>query len=156
MIYVSSASGQRRFMEKDFDKWNERKKVLQRGNFADYVHPREVWWCALGVNIGVETDGKHDNFERPVLVLRKFSRDAVLIVPLATRVKQNQYYVPFQHEGHQFAAVTSQIRLISTKRLLRKIYKADSAIFETILKAVGDVINDRLPQEREPRRPHGH
>jgi mRNA interferase MazF len=69
-------------MEKDFDRWNKKKKTLHQTHFTHFVHEREVWWCALGANVGVEADGKHDNFERPVLVLRKFNRDAVLVVPL--------------------------------------------------------------------------
>jgi len=63
-------------MNKDFDKWNKRKKRIHEGSFDDFVHAREVWWCAVGVNIGVEADGKHTNFERPVLIIRKFSKDA--------------------------------------------------------------------------------
>ena len=62
-------------MEKDFDRWNEKKKYTHKREFADHVHEREVWWSALGVNIGVEIDGKHENFERPVLVVRKFNND---------------------------------------------------------------------------------
>ena len=64
-------------MEKDFDRWNEKKKYTHKREFADHVHEREVWWSALGVNIGVEIDGKHENFERPVLVVRKFNNDFV-------------------------------------------------------------------------------
>ena len=41
-------------MEKDFDRWNEKKKYTHKREFADHVHEREVWWSALGVNIGVE------------------------------------------------------------------------------------------------------
>jgi mRNA interferase MazF len=119
-------------MKKDFDGWNKRKKKLDRVEFDQYVHEREVWWCAVGVNIGVEANGKHANFERPVLVLRKFNRHAVLVVPLTSRVKPNPYQWPFQHDGKLFAAVYSQMRLISTKRLLRKIYRMDELIFDDI------------------------
>jgi mRNA interferase MazF len=89
------------------------------------VRKGEVWWCALGANVGVEADGKHDNFERPVLVLRKFNRDAVLVVPLTSRPKQNPYHAMFHHEGETFSAVVSQIRLVSTRRLLRRLYPMD-------------------------------
>lgn len=143
-------------MEKDFDKWNMRKKEVQKNVFADFVHPREVWWCAVGINVGVETDGKHDNFERPVLVLRKFSKDAVLIVPLATHIKDNPYYFTYTHDGKRFAAIISQIRLISTKRLIRKIFSMDGNTFDAITEAIAGIISKRLPQKREPRRPHGH
>jgi mRNA interferase MazF len=123
-------------MEKDFDRWNNKKKALHETRFTDYVHEREVWWCALGVNLGVEADGKNDNFERPVLVLRKFNRDAVLVVPLTSRVKDNPFHAPFLHDGEKFAAVISQIRLISTKRLLRRLYRMDSSVFAEIKRVV--------------------
>jgi mRNA interferase MazF len=123
-------------MIKDFDRWNRRKKRLDATTFDRYVHEREVWWCALGVNIGVEADGKHDNSERPVVVLYKFSRDAVLVVPLTSVAKPNPYYVSFSHDDRVFAAVFSQIRLISTKRLLRKIYRMDRRIFDEIKRLI--------------------
>ena len=147
-------------MEKDFDSWNKRKKSLHGDTFSGYVHAREVWWCALGINIGVEADGKHDNFERPVLIIRKFNRDSILVVPLTSRPKQNPYHVPFVHEGEEFAAVISQMRLISTNRLLRWIYKMDTGIFTKILASVSEVVlqlppTNRPPLARRPRWPHG-
>jgi mRNA interferase MazF len=129
-------------MSKDFNRWNKRKRVLHASNFSQYVHEREVWWCALGINVGVEADGKHDNFERPVLVLRKFNRDAVLIVPLTSRAKPNPYKWSFQHDGEMFAAVFSQMRLISTKRLLRKMYRMDRRIFEDIKRVILVMMRD--------------
>jgi mRNA interferase MazF len=119
-------------MEKDFDRWNKKKKNLNQRIFSEYVHEREVWWCALGANVGVEADGKHDDFERPVLVLRKFNRDAVLVLPVTSRPKKNPYHWPFMHEGKMFAAVISQLRLVSTKRLLRRLYRMDSKVFGDI------------------------
>ncbi len=43
-------------MEKDFDKWNNQKKIINlRSNNTDFFyHEREVWWCAIGVNVGFE------------------------------------------------------------------------------------------------------
>jgi mRNA interferase MazF len=143
-------------MTKEFDRWNEKKKALNSVEFADYVHEREVWWCALGLNVGVEADGKNDDFDRPVLLLRKFNRDSVLIVPLSSRIKDNPYHVQFQHEGQAAAAVISQIRLVSTKRLLRRMYRMDSGIFDTIQRAVLLSIQNRPPLSRGPRGPHGH
>jgi mRNA interferase MazF len=119
-------------MEKDFDRWNARKKSLHASRFSDFVHEREVWWCALGLNIGVEADGKHGDFERPVLVLMKFNRDSVLVVPLTSRPKPNPYHMPFHHAGKLYAAVFSQLRMVSTKRLLRKMYRMDSEVFQDI------------------------
>jgi mRNA interferase MazF len=143
-------------MEKDFDRWNKRKKTLNETTFTDYVHEREMWWCAIGINVGVEADGKNNNFERPVLVLKKFNQDAVLVVPLTSRVKDNPYHATFQHEGKMFAAVISQIRLVSTKRLLRNVYRMDSSIFDEIQRMVLLSIQNRPPFLRGPRGPHGH
>ena len=117
-------------MQKDFDRWNKRKKKLDEIEFDKFVHEREVWWCALGINIGVEANGKHANFERPVLVLQKFNKDSALVVPLTSHPKRNTYHWPFWHQGKLYAAVVSQIRLISTKRLLRKMYRMDGRIFD--------------------------
>jgi hypothetical protein len=43
-----------------------KKQKLNEIEFNSYAHERDVWWCSLGVNVGVEADGKHGNFERPV------------------------------------------------------------------------------------------
>ncbi|MDO8548207.1 MAG: type II toxin-antitoxin system PemK/MazF family toxin [bacterium] len=120
------------YMVKDFDRWNEAKKQTDKSIFNDFVHARDVWWCALGVNVGVKQDGKHDTFERPILVLRKFNKDMVLAVPLSTRIKKNPYNVIFTHEGEEFSALISQVRIISTKRLKRYMYKMSSNIFDEI------------------------
>ena len=54
--------------EKRFDKWNEiKKKVHFIANKLDY-HEREIWWYAAGENIGIEINGKGDDFARPVFL----------------------------------------------------------------------------------------
>lgn len=127
-------------MEKDFDKWNEIKKNTHNKNFDEYIHEREVWWCSLGLNIGSEEDGKNELFERPVLILKKFNRDMILVIPLSSKVKDNKYYINFSYNNEESSALISQIKLISTKRLLRKIRKMDSKTYKEILKAVKDML----------------
>ncbi|MFY9990557.1 MAG: hypothetical protein WAL40_05890, partial [Rhodoplanes sp.] len=81
-------------MEKDFDGWNKIKKEVNayelRRDF--FYHQREVWWCAIGVNVDVETDGKQVNFERPVLVLQKFNKEMFWGVPLTSRGRTGEFY----------------------------------------------------------------
>lgn len=141
----------------NFDRWNNKKKLLNVSVFTDFVHEREVWWCSLGINLGVEANGKHENFERPVIVLRKFSQDAVLVVCVTSRVKKdNPYHIVYTHNGEEFSAVISQTRLISTKRLVRKLFTMSSGNFKRIRDGVADlVINKRPPLARGSRRPHG-
>ena len=44
---------------KDYNKWNDSKKLVDGNNREVFGYPREVWWCSLGVNIGAEIDGKN-------------------------------------------------------------------------------------------------
>ena len=127
-------------MQKDFDGWNTIKKEVNESIFADYIHEREVWWCSLGINIGFEEDGKNASFERPVLILKKFSKEVVLIVPLSTKVKNHPYHFPHLHDGQEYSALLSQVRVISTKRLLRKIYEMDNSIFTIIKQTAKDML----------------
>jgi len=98
---------------------------------------------AIGANIGVEADGKHDNFERPILVLRKFSKEAVLAAPITSRIKNDLHHVVYTHDEREFAVIISQIRLISTRRLLRRIFTMDSSIFEKINTSISGMIHKR-------------
>jgi mRNA interferase MazF len=123
-------------MSKDFDRWNEAKKTIDRAKFVKFVHAREVWWCSLGVNVGSEQDGGRDTFERPVLVLRKFNKDTVLIVPLTGSAKRTPYHVAVRHARIDYAAVISQLRLVSTKRLTRLLYQMDPAVYASVVRAV--------------------
>jgi hypothetical protein len=45
-----------------------------------------------------------------------------------------------RHQGIEFAAIISQVRLVSTKRLTRKIYQMDRTIFAVIVAAVQAMI----------------
>jgi mRNA interferase MazF len=123
-------------MQKDFDKWNRRKKEINGTEFNSYIHAREIWWCSIGLNVGDEEDGKNALFERPVLIIRKFNQRIVLAVPLTTKTKDNYYYFPFKYDGLEFAAILSQIRLISTSRLSRRVKIIDKGLFEQIRRAI--------------------
>ena len=110
-------------MKKDFDKWNKEKKEVDKKvvNRNLFFYPREIWWCSAGLNIGVEADGKNENFERPMLIIKKFNADMIWALPLTTKEKQNKYHYKLEHENIKSWVILSQIKTISTKRLLRKI-----------------------------------
>jgi mRNA interferase MazF len=127
-------------MEKDFDGWNGRKKTLNGAEGTALFHEREVWWCALGVNIGFEQDGRGGDFERPAIILKKFNLDACLVVPLTTRSKQGKYYLSVGAiEGRDAVAVLSQLRFIDRKHLSNKICTLDERTFRTLTNAVVSV-----------------
>ena len=58
--------------EKDFDRWNALKKKTEEkpDNFG--VNQREIWWTSLGLNVGVETDGKNADFEIVIKKIQEF------------------------------------------------------------------------------------
>ena len=115
-------------MEKDFDKWNERKKALNDRERILF-NPREIWWCSFGVNIGSEQDGSGDNFERPVVIIKKLSPNTFFVAPLSTKEKLEKFQSPIKHSLIFGFALLDQIRVIDSKRLLRKIGMTDEIEF---------------------------
>src|SRR5262249_33753522 len=87
-----------------------------------YFREGEIWWAHLGVNIGYESDGKHENFARPVIVLRKYNKYSFLALPLTTSEKPNPWKLPVGFvAGKQAFAVLSQLRNIDSRRLYQKV-----------------------------------
>ena len=127
-------------MQKDFDDWNNLKKNLNTKESFPYPHPREIWWCSIGVNVGVEIDGKNDNFERPVLVLRAYNKEMIKIVPLTTKEKTSSFYFKIERGDLISYAVLSQIRVISAKRMIRKISKISPEEFKKLRLAIEHLV----------------
>ncbi len=74
-------------MEKDFDNWNLKKKSLEGRDKKFLFNESEVWWCSVGLNVSVESCGKGAEFQRPVLVLKKLSKNSFIGIPLSTQEK---------------------------------------------------------------------
>lgn len=127
-------------MEKDFGKWNQLKKSLDQNNLKTYFYEKEIWWCSIGLNIGFEEDGKNKNFERPVLVLKKFNKNILWVLPLTGKVKSNKYYYKVFFKGKYSSVILSQVKTISSKRLLRKIAKIKQKDFQKIKKSMKDLL----------------
>src|SRR4029078_5894888 len=98
-------------MEKDFTDWHHLKAQLHAEHSAPTFQQREVWWCSIGVNIGHEMDGKNSDFNRPVLIVRKFNAHIFLGVPLTTQIKANPYYHRIHFKGREQCVMLSQLRL---------------------------------------------
>lgn len=121
---------------KDFDTWNKKKREIEGRDKAPHFHQREVWWCSLGVNIGQEQDGKGNLYERPVLILFKFSKFAALIVPMSSKVKSGIYYFKYKQHDSWFVFILSQVRFVSSKRLNKLLYKVSGKDFLEIIQAI--------------------
>lgn len=126
---------------RDFDSWNKMKKDLETADQEIVCNEREIWWCSLGLNIGHEQDGKNEKFERPVLIIKKFSRFSCLCVPLTTSAKQNVFHYPIPSFDPESFVITSQIKLTSTKRFLRRMGEIGRKDFRKVKNALHDLIN---------------
>jgi mRNA interferase MazF len=130
-------------MYKDFWKWHKKKEYINnKENIKSiYFREREVWWCALGVNVGFEQDGKGSEFRRPVLILKKFNQFVFLAVPLSTKTKENnKYYLQCNlGDGIPRSVIISQIRMLDTRRLMDKLGVLDEKSFfeiKNVIKAI--------------------
>ena len=128
-------------MEKDFDNWNKNKKIINKQSFVDFYHKREIWWCTLGVNIGFEQDGTGKNFDRPVIIIKGFSKNVFICLPLTGKKKNGKYYFYLgKINGRESTALLSQIRLVDTKRLIKKIGMLDQKLFDKLKTTLQKVI----------------
>lgn len=142
-------------MTKEFDKWNKIKKFTddKPDNFG--VHERELWWMSFGVNVGVEIDGKNRYFDRPALILRKFNRQMVWILPTTQQAKDEKFHEKFSFEGNVYFVALTQIRTVSTKRFIRKIGMLSQEDFDKVKARVVEFVqeNENPPLSGSPRRP---
>lgn len=127
-----------------FVTWTKRK-ILHHFNEIEvrkekYFREKEIWWAALGKNIGFETDGKHELFERPVLILKKYSQEVCFVLPLTSQIKSWRpwYQVLVSIDGENSAVNITQGRSISNKRLLRKMAVLDTVKYNEIVMAFTD------------------
>ena len=123
-------------MLKDFDTWNIVKKRTDQKEILVGVHERELWWVCFGLNIGVEIDGKHENYERPAIVIRKFNNDMIWVLPTTSQRKNTTFYEKFVFNGQDYYVALTQIRTISTKRLLRKSGMVSKADFNMLVERI--------------------
>ena len=107
--------------EKRFEEWIGVKSDLHRKGILRNVKEGDVWWCAVGENVGIEINGKSETFARPVLVLRKLSRYGFMGIPLTSQEHDGSWYVTFEFKNKRQFASLAQARVFSVSRLYRKI-----------------------------------
>lgn len=118
--------------KKEFDKWNVQKKIIDGTDSKNTFHEREMWFIKIGENIGFEQNGKGEEFLRPIIVYKKFSRDVFLGIPLTKTIKEGRFYECFDFQGKRSNAILSQIRLFDSKRLKYKAGKMSSGDYNRV------------------------
>ena len=116
----------------EYDRWNEIKKEITLKKQNLIFKNRDIFWLQVGNNVGFETDGKGKDFLRPVLVLRKFSKDSFLGIPLTTSQKDDIFHYKFILNSNKKVnyATLSQVKLFDAKRLYNKLGKISVNDFE--------------------------
>jgi len=127
--------------KEDFNHWNEQKQRAHFDKQRPFFHEQEIWFCALGANIGFEQDGRGEGFLRPVLILKKFNNEIFWALPMTKNIKQGAYYVAVSfRENEQSTLILSQIRLVDAKRLVYKTGTIKQQDFEAIKEKIRQLI----------------
>lgn len=59
---------------------------------------RDIFWLRLGQNIGAEEYGKGNEFQRPVLIVKRLTYNIFIGVPLTSSLKTNDYFHQFVYK----------------------------------------------------------
>ena len=102
---------------KKFDKWNGVKTNLEKKEKLALFKQRDIFWA----NIGFEQGGKGDDFTRPILIIKKFSKQMFFAVPLSTQEKDGSFFFNFNFLSKQSTALLVQAKMYDVKRLDKKI-----------------------------------
>jgi len=123
-------------MENNFNKWNEVKKQVHKKVNNVGFKEREIFWVRLGQNIGSEEYGKGNEFQRPVLIVRKLTRDIFFGVPLTSTLKDNDYFHSFTYQTKKDvinnSAMILQLKTFDKNRLMTRIGMINKNDFEEI------------------------
>jgi mRNA interferase MazF len=119
-----------------------KQKLDAREHQPPLITEGDLWWCAVGENVGIEAGGKSKDFTRPVIILKKFGRLGFLGIPTTTKERIGSWYVSFLHKGINETATLSQARVLSYKRLHSKMGTLDETDFKTIKEAYVRLFTD--------------
>jgi mRNA interferase MazF len=108
---------------------------------TEVVRKGEIRWAIIGVNIGREMDGKGENFARPVLIIHTIGDSLALIIPLTSKRKTIPGYLDFDWQENKDSLCLHQMRIISTKRLLKRLIKISDSKLNTVKQEIKKFYN---------------
>ena len=92
-----------------FTRWLKLKIIIHHSDLGErYFHEREIWWASIGANIGFEQNGKNENYERPVLIIKKFNKEIFWGLPLTSKEKSGKYYFATEYNQRKSFVILSQ------------------------------------------------
>lgn len=70
----------------------------------------------------------------------KFNKDILWALPITSKDKTGKYYYQFEHNGNKNSVILSQIRLISSRRLLRRVGVFPNKNFDEIREKLKNMV----------------
>ncbi len=128
------------------DIWNVLKNKLSARGRKLFPKEREIWLVHLGQNIGHEQNGVGTGFVRPVLVLKKFSDDFFVALPLTTKKKKGAFYLEVNDTS---VLILSQIKALDKKRFVVKKGRISVQKFAEVQKKSSELLFGQLAVDPE-------
>ena len=128
-------------MEKDFDNWNELKKKIEEYSNDIIIKEWEIWWASIWINIKTESCGKWAEFRRPVLIVKKLSKNTCFVIPLSTKIKTWTWFANYDINWIQYTALLYQLKMLHINRLTKREIKLDNLTFKEIKKRLKFLLN---------------
>jgi mRNA interferase MazF len=138
---------------REFVKWIKVKVRIHTNENSLSFKQRDIWWANIGLNVGFEQNGKNDEFERPVLVLRKFGQNIFWAIPMTSKENDNKYRMKIRYkeyyknivgdlleEEKEGNLILNQLRTISNKRLIRKMGVISEVNFDIVRNKIKSII----------------
>lgn len=123
--------------EKQFDDWNNTKKKSHYKENNVGFKEREIFWARIGQNIGAEEFGKGNEFQRPILIIRKLTAHIFIGIPLTSTVKDNDYFHTFEYDTKKgkvsSTAMILQLKTFDKKRLMTRIGMLNKEDFQKVV-----------------------
>lgn len=91
----------------------------------------------MGENVGVEINGKHESFSRPVLILKKLSRFGFIGIPLTSQEHEGDWYASFIFRDKKQTAALAQARVMSVSRLYKRMGTIPNSDLEIVKAGFG-------------------
>lgn len=119
-------------MLKDFDKWNEFKKELDKLDKKFFFKEGEIWWMSVGLNIAMESCGKGKTLRRPVLIYKKLSGNLFIGLPLTSKEKTGTWFTDISINEEKRYVLLYQIRMFSTNRFESRLTTLDDNDYKKV------------------------
>lgn len=127
------------YME-NFDLWNQVKQITNKKENKVGFKEREIFWIRLGQNIGTEEYGKGNEFQRPVLIIKKLTSNIFVGLPLTSTLKHNDYFHTIEYNTKKGlvknSAMILQLKTFDKKRLMTRIGMLNKNDFTEVLSKV--------------------